>query len=86
MRSWPACSFGDARAFSCVRGHAISARMSDGTIYQVSIVEKQKSGQNLIRILLRTKDRDEANYLVGSLEQDGQRCKLEIIPPGRGDL
>lgn len=54
-----------------------------GPIYQVSIVEKQKSGQNLIRILLRTKDREEANYLVGSLEQDGQKCKLEIIPPAR---
>lgn len=57
--------------------------MSDGTIYQVSIIEKQKSGQNLIRILLSTADREEANYLVGSLEQDGQRAKLEVIPPAR---
>jgi hypothetical protein len=57
-----------------------------GPTYQVSIVEKQKSGQNLIRILLRTKDREEANALVASLEQDNQRCKLSIIPPGRGDL
>lgn len=57
--------------------------MSEGPTYQVSIVEKQKSGQNLIRILLRTKDREKANYLVGSLEQDGQPCKLEVIPPGR---
>jgi hypothetical protein len=60
--------------------------MSDKITYQVSIVEKQKSGQNLIRILLRTKDREEANALVASLEQDGQRCKLTVIPPGRGDL
>jgi hypothetical protein len=60
--------------------------MSEGPTYQVSIVEKQKSGQNLIRILLRTKDREEANYLVGSLEQDGQKARFEIIPPGRGDL
>jgi hypothetical protein len=60
--------------------------MSDKITYQVSIVEKQKSGQNLIRILLRTKDREEANALVASLEQDNQRCKLSIIPPGRGDL
>lgn len=77
-------SFGwNARAFSCVWGRAISARMSDGTIYQVSIVEKQKSGQNLIRILLRTPVLDDANALVASLEQDGQRCKLELIPPGK---
>jgi hypothetical protein len=60
--------------------------MSEGHTYQVSIVEKQNSGQNLIRILLRTKDREEANALVASLEQDNQRCKLSIIPPGRGDL
>lgn len=57
--------------------------MSDGTIYQVSIVEKQKSGQNLIHVLLRTKDREAANALVGSLEQDGQRVKLTVIPPGK---
>jgi hypothetical protein len=60
--------------------------MSKHPTYQVSIVEKQKSGQNLIRILLRTKDREEANALVASLEQDNQRCKLTVIPPGRGDL
>jgi hypothetical protein len=60
--------------------------MSDGPTYQVSIVEKQPDGRNDIRILLRTKDREEANFLVGSLEQDGQKCRLEIIPPGRGDL
>ncbi len=57
-----------------------------GTIYQVSIVEKQPDGRNDIRILLRTKDLEAANALVAALEQDGQRCKLEIIPPGRGDL
>lgn len=60
--------------------------MSDGTIYQVSIVEREPSGRLSIRILLRTKDREEANYLVGSLEQDGQKARFEIIPPGRGDL
>lgn len=60
--------------------------MSDGTIYQVSIVEKQKSGQNLIRILLRTESLEDANALVNSLEQDGQRCKLEVIPPPRKKL
>jgi hypothetical protein len=57
-----------------------------GTTYQVSIVEKQPSGKNLIRILLRTRSLEEANALVASLEQDGQRCKMEIIPPGRSDL
>jgi hypothetical protein len=60
--------------------------MSKGPIYQVSIVERQRGGRNDIRILLRTKDREEANALVASLEQDNQRCKLELIPPGRGDL
>lgn len=59
--------------------------MSKGPTYQVSIVEKQKSGKNLIRILLRTESLEDANALVASLEQDGQRCKLEILPPGRGD-
>lgn len=54
-----------------------------GTIYEVSIVEKQPSGQNLIHVLLRTEDREEANYLVGSLEQDGQRAKLTVVPPAR---
>jgi hypothetical protein len=54
--------------------------------YEVSIVEKQRDGRNDIRVLLRTKDREEANALVASLEQDNQRCKLSIIPPGRGDL
>ena len=55
--------------------------MNSAPTYQVSIVEKQKSGQNLIHVLLRTKDREAANALVGSLEADGQRCKLTIIPP-----
>jgi hypothetical protein len=59
--------------------------MSDLPTYQVSIVEKQPSGKNLIRILLRTEILEDANALVASLEQDGQRCKLEILPPGRGD-
>jgi hypothetical protein len=54
-----------------------------GPTYQVSIVEKQKSGQNLIRILLRTKDREEANALVHALEQDKVRVKLSVIPPAR---
>lgn len=57
--------------------------MSDEPIYQVSIIEREPSGKLSIRILLRTKDREEANYLVGSLEQDGQKCKLELIPPAR---
>jgi hypothetical protein len=45
--------------------------MSKGPTYQVSIVQKQRDGRNDIRILLRTKVLDEANALVGSLEQDG---------------
>ena len=57
-----------------------------GPIFQVSVVEKQPDGRNDIRILLRTKDLEAANALVNSLEQDGQRCKMEVIPPGRGDL
>jgi hypothetical protein len=56
-----------------------------GPTYQVSIVEKQPDGRNDIRILLRTKDREEANFLVGSLEQDGQKTRFEIIPPGKTD-
>jgi hypothetical protein len=60
--------------------------MSDLPTYQVSIVEKQPSGKNLIRILLRTESLEDANALVASLEQDGQRCKMEVIPPGRADL
>lgn len=57
--------------------------MPESTIYEVSLVEKQPNGSSIIRVLLRTKDREEANALVGSLEQDGVRCKMTIIPPGQ---
>lgn len=81
----PRVSFGGCAGFSAFWGRAISAPMSDGTIYQVSIVEKQPSGQNLIHILLRTSVLEDANALVNSLEQDGQKTRFEIIPPGRTD-
>ncbi len=70
---------GGLSAFGALR--YIPSMSTVGPTYQVSIIEKQPSGQNLIRILLRTEDREAANALVGSLEQDGQRCKLEILPP-----
>jgi len=53
----------------------------DAIIYEVSIVEKQADGRNDIRILLRTRDREEANALVGSLEQDGVRARMEVHLP-----
>jgi hypothetical protein len=52
-------------------------------LFEVSIVEKQPDGRNDIRVLLKTADVEEANALVASLEQDGQRCKLTVIPPAR---
>jgi len=56
--------------------------MSEGSIiYEVSLVEKQANGSNLIHVLLRTDDREAANALVGSLEQDGVKPKLEVILP-----
>jgi hypothetical protein len=51
------------------------------TIYEVSIVERQPDGRNDIRVLLKTTDLEKANFLVGSLEQDGQRAKLTVVPP-----
>ncbi|TIN84373.1 hypothetical protein [Mesorhizobium sp.] len=52
-------------------------------IYEVSIVEKQPDGRNDIRVLLKTDDVEAANALVGSLEQDGVKPKLEVILPRR---
>jgi len=57
--------------------------MSDGTIYEVSIVERTEGGGLISRVLLKTSDLEEANYLVGSLEQDGQKCRLTVRPPAR---
>jgi len=57
--------------------------MSDKPIYEVSVVERTEGGGLTSRVLLKTTDREEANYLVGSLEQDGARVKLEIRPPAR---
>jgi hypothetical protein len=57
--------------------------MSDGTIFEVSIVERQPDGRNDIRVLLKTTDREEANALVHALEQDKVRVKLSVIPPAR---
>lgn len=85
-RLGPRVSFGGCAGLFVRLGPRYIARMSEGPTYQVSIVQKQRDGRNDIRILLRTKDREAANYLVGSMEQDGQPCKLEVIPPGRGDL
>jgi hypothetical protein len=60
------------------------APMSEpGPTYQVSIIERQPSGQNLIRILLRTENLEEANALVNSLEQDGVKPRFEVIRPAR---
>jgi hypothetical protein len=52
-------------------------------IYEVSIVEKQPDGRNDIRVLLKTTDLEKANFLVGSLEQDGVKPRFEVIPPAR---
>jgi hypothetical protein len=54
-----------------------------GTTYEVSIVEKQPDGRNDIRVLLKTTDVEEANALVHALEQDGVKCRFEVIPPAR---
>jgi len=54
-----------------------------GTIYEVSIVEREPSGRNLIHVLLRTESLEDANALVESLRQDGQRSKLDVLLPGR---
>ncbi len=65
-------------------GCPIFARMTTpGTIYEVSIVERTEGGGLTVHVLLKTTDLEEANALVGSLEQDGARVKLEIIPPAR---
>lgn len=47
--------------------------------YEVSIVEKQPDGRNDIRVLLKTTDLEEANALVGALEQDGVKPKLTVF-------
>ena len=93
----PACSFGDARAFSCVWGHAISARMSKKTLYRVSIRQVDKEGRITWHGVLTTDDHEKANETMAMLKGDPEvRVKLEaivpgrgyeeIIPPGRGDL
>ena len=66
---------GLAPSFPC----AICAHM----LFEVSIVEKQPDGMNDIRVLLKTTDVEEANALVHALEQDGVKCRFEVIPPAR---
>lgn len=50
-------------------------------LYEVSIVEKQPNGSNLIRVLLKTTDVEEANALIEALRQDGVNAKVTVFLP-----